>query len=49
MLDIPKIRAVLDAASRWDMDLEQFACWGHAHLPFPCGRMISAPTPQHRK
>ena len=32
MLDIPKIRAVLDTASRWDMDLEQFACWGHAHL-----------------
>ena len=32
MLDIPKIRAVLDTASRWDMDLEQFACWSHAHL-----------------
>ena len=32
MLDIPKIRAVLDTASRWDMDLAQFACWGHAHL-----------------
>lgn len=32
MLDIPKIRAVLDTASRWDMDLAQFACWSHAHL-----------------
>jgi len=32
VLDIPKIRAVLDTASRWDMDLVQFACWGHAHL-----------------
>lgn len=32
MLDIPKIRAVLDNASRWDMDLAQFACWSHAHL-----------------
>ena len=32
MLDIPKIRAVLDTASRWDMDLDQFACWSHAHL-----------------
>ena len=32
MLDIPKIRAILDTASRWDMDLAQFACWGHAHL-----------------
>lgn len=32
MLDIPRIRAVLDTASRWDMDLVQFACWGHAHL-----------------
>lgn len=32
MLDVPKIRAVVDEASRWDMDLAQFACWGHAHL-----------------
>lgn len=32
MLDISKIRAVLDTASRWDMDLAQFACWGHTHL-----------------
>lgn len=32
MLDIPKICAVLDTASRWDMDLAQFACWSHAHL-----------------
>ena len=32
MLDISKVRAVLDTASRWDMDLVQFACWGHAHL-----------------
>ena len=35
MLDVLKIRAVLDAASRWDMDLAQFACWGHAHLLNP--------------
>ncbi|WP_251317233.1 SMI1/KNR4 family protein [Flintibacter muris] len=35
MLDIPNIRAVLDTASRWDMDLAQFACWGHAHLLNP--------------
>ncbi len=32
MLDISKVRAVLDTASRWDMDLDQFACWSHAHL-----------------
>ena len=35
MLDVPKIRAILDEASRWDMDYEAFGTEGHLHLLRP--------------
>lgn len=35
MLDIPKIRAAVDAARRWDFDLSLFGTWGHVHHFLP--------------